>query len=410
MSRDDPPTRALATDTASPSSITAFVPAPPCSTSEELSSRSAPLIENLDADMARMGALRQPVADLQLRRAAPVYRLPAELLSEIFIYLAESDFLGYNSRKEGEHYAAHLIAVTVAYVCVFWRATALGTPRLWSRIRVGYATRHLDAYVGTCVKLSKQHTLDIHCTSSMHMPAVVALTLPHAQRWGSICLHGLFEDFCSIPLGHHFARLREADLAIDPPIDDEARAFEFLADAPSLRRVEVYGVTSSDYEPTKLPSSWELTRLQVDVDDRCRVRPLVAMFAQYQATLENLACMFDDYIPHGVVGEGVIDPIQFPALRSIELSVHAFRLLPYIIAPNIRNITLINMDEDKYSYTCLLAFLIFPSASPLRHLRRLSMMEKHHFNDSEDASFTLLACLALMDDLQELKIECTAAR
>ncbi|TRM55684.1 hypothetical protein BD626DRAFT_523456 [Schizophyllum amplum] len=394
-----PPKSALARTDTTPHTEGFVSASEKISTSERYSPQLGIRIKNINAE----SALRRQVA---VECAAPVHRLPPELLSEIFVHLTESNLLGYNSQKEGRNYAAHLIATTVACVCVSWRAAALATPRLWSRIHVDEQTRHLDAYVRTCISRSRKHGLEIVCTAARHLPAVIAGILPHAPRWESISLGGFFKDFCSIAPGHHFARLRDASLSINSLVDNEAGTFEFLANAPSLRQVRLNAMETIYHEPTKLPSSWQLARLHLDLDDICHLRPLVATLAQYQATLEDLICAFDDDIRSSTL-EGVIDPIQLPVLGSIELSRHAFMLFSYLNAPKISEIIFIDTEaRNGLPYGRLLTFLTLPS-SPLTHLRRLRLMETYHAFD-EETSEGLLRCLELMDELQELDVSCSA--
>ncbi|TRM55304.1 hypothetical protein BD626DRAFT_528911 [Schizophyllum amplum] len=405
MSPGDPPTRAVTTDTTLRSA--AFVPViEQISTGEESSSQLELNNGNIDTNIARLSAHRgrQLVAELQLKRAAPVCWLPAELLSEIFIHLAQSDLRGYKSTKEGKDYAAHLIAVTVACVCVSWRVAALDTSRLWSRITVDEHTRHLEAYVCTCVLRSHEHGLEIDCMSAARLPAVLSHILPHAPRWESISFTGFFEDFCSIPPQHHFARLRKADLSIDSTIDSEAGAFDFLASAPMLRQVVVYVMESTNRQSIKLPSSWRLTSLHICLEGLHHIRPLVTALSQHQETLEDLICEFDDFLSSSP--EDAVDSVHFPALGSLKLYDDAFSMLAYINAPNVREITLNNANTVDNPYTWLLIFTTLPS-SPLTYLYSLHLVEVYHAFDEETGS-ELLHCLESMDNLQELEISCTS--
>ncbi|TRM57733.1 hypothetical protein BD626DRAFT_513870 [Schizophyllum amplum] len=333
-------------------------------------------------------------------------RLPAELLSEIFLYLAESDLRGYQSAKQGKMYAAHLIATTVACVCAWWRAVALGTPRLWSRITVVEWTRHVDAYVGACIALSRERELDIKCSAATHLPVVLAHILPHARRWASISLCGSFDDFCAIPPLYHFVRLVSADLVIDSEVEREVGAFEFLADAPLLRQARIHAPSVQAHHTVILPSSWKLTFLQLDLDDVYRARPLLAIIAQYSATLETLACTFDDKT-WAAPSDETLEPISLPALRTLELTGHSFIFLAYLTAPNTRSITVADTDiQDAEPYTCLFTFLTRHSAlAPLPNLHRLRISEEPYHSFTKDASRALLRCLALTESLQELAIE-----
>ena len=76
---------------------------------------------------------------------APMHRLPAELLSQIFsrycdninAYSSENPFSSDNSSSFRKH------PFTLAKVCRRWRAIVLSTPQIWSQFRVKFNERNI---------------------------------------------------------------------------------------------------------------------------------------------------------------------------------------------------------------------------------------------------------------------------
>lgn len=69
----------------------------------------------------------------RLNASAPISKLPPELLSEIFIHVA-SDRAQVHERAPLYH--PYWTWISVLQVCTHWRAVAIASPRLWSRIVV----------------------------------------------------------------------------------------------------------------------------------------------------------------------------------------------------------------------------------------------------------------------------------
>ncbi|KAG1813978.1 uncharacterized protein BJ212DRAFT_1432772, partial [Suillus subaureus] len=60
--------------------------------------------------------------------SSPIWRLPTEILSEIFLYcLPEDEHLVYASRQA---------PMLLTRICRRWREVAVGFPRLWCRLKV----------------------------------------------------------------------------------------------------------------------------------------------------------------------------------------------------------------------------------------------------------------------------------
>ncbi|KAJ3522642.1 hypothetical protein NMY22_g11799 [Coprinellus aureogranulatus] len=106
MQRFSAPTRALLRD---------GIPIEPNDYAELIRQRAIELEEELQAIRARGNTLSLP------------NRLPAELLTRIFVMLAEEMAKGWDDTK-------HLEWIRICHVCVHWRSVALAHAPLWSRI------------------------------------------------------------------------------------------------------------------------------------------------------------------------------------------------------------------------------------------------------------------------------------
>ncbi|KDQ13983.1 hypothetical protein BOTBODRAFT_145876 [Botryobasidium botryosum FD-172 SS1] len=146
---------------------------------------------------------------------APVYRLPDEILSYIFMLLHDSSDWS--------------IGRTASHVSSVWRQVAVNTPRLWSGIN-----KLNQLFVETCISRSKNAPLSIViCEPYLHPPSqmrkaacgavakrCVAALVPHSHRWERLSLRDLaWSDI--LPLFHAPApRLKDLSL-------------KFLADCPN---------------------------------------------------------------------------------------------------------------------------------------------------------------------------------
>ncbi|KAL1686713.1 hypothetical protein GGG16DRAFT_63727 [Schizophyllum commune] len=103
-------------------------------------------------EIRRLTALHEQIShQLKITRStlAPIRRLPAELLSEIFIHFVETS----ETRND-----PLLITTTLARVCCHWRSIAWNTARLWSHIQATYD--HLSPSLTAIIaRSSKQASL-----------------------------------------------------------------------------------------------------------------------------------------------------------------------------------------------------------------------------------------------------------
>ncbi|KAJ2965273.1 hypothetical protein NUW54_g14174 [Trametes sanguinea] len=108
----------------------------------------------------------QAIIDLKgrLNNMTTVARLPPELLSEIFLHLAETSYSEVGSSYRPAYAHARFYAwISVTHVCRTWRTVALSTPRLW-----GYIVLTRSSIVEDVLARSKKAPLRItgHLMSS----------------------------------------------------------------------------------------------------------------------------------------------------------------------------------------------------------------------------------------------------
>ncbi|KAJ7046484.1 hypothetical protein C8F04DRAFT_1387988 [Mycena alexandri] len=108
---------------------------------------------------------------------APVHKLPAELLAEIFRF--HCDPFPFTIGK----------VQSLSHVCGYWRRVAITTPRLWTEVPcIELTETPTDAYVaGVKEWVDRSAPLPIHvrlsCRAGADATAVLGVLLPAAHRW-----------------------------------------------------------------------------------------------------------------------------------------------------------------------------------------------------------------------------------
>nr|GAT43079.1 predicted protein [Mycena chlorophos] len=142
----------------------------------------------------------------------PISKLPAELASEIFLY-AVRDTVSFtpNTLYRFKLEIARYTAVCLSQVCRFWRATALGTHRLWSFIaidvghvhtkrpvdlirlwaeRSGSLPLHINLSTAFLVPESKgssdEEDMEEHQAGLSEFWAIFHVLCEYSARWGSL--------------------------------------------------------------------------------------------------------------------------------------------------------------------------------------------------------------------------------
>ncbi|TRM63814.1 hypothetical protein BD626DRAFT_492770 [Schizophyllum amplum] len=101
-------------------------------------------------------------------------------------------------------------------------------------------TRHLQAYADTCLVLSGSHGLTVQCDSSVRLPTVLRMLLPHASRWRAVGLRGSFDDTLALSRSRRsFPSLRCVSIAIWTLSSASPGLFDFLTGSSQLNTLFV---------------------------------------------------------------------------------------------------------------------------------------------------------------------------
>lgn len=150
------------------------------------------LKRSLDAVQARINVLHTRM-DMLYGLDAPVRRLPAEILQEVFLHylpIWDEEHAMQPSKR-----ALLQTPITLASVCVTWRSTALSFPKLWSKIRLDVSSLQM-AYRARNVLFEssegKAAVLELHLARSKTHPLSVIMrgypdTPPANAMWKKLC-------------------------------------------------------------------------------------------------------------------------------------------------------------------------------------------------------------------------------
>ncbi|KAJ7653731.1 hypothetical protein DFH06DRAFT_524976 [Mycena polygramma] len=206
-------------------------------------------IESQIRDLLRLrDQERGIIASLKLA-IAPVRKVPAEILAEIFL-----------------HYAALLGPVlTISQVCAHWRQVACTTPRLWTGLlqtRLTRKKRCSDTYLSTTKTFLERSspfpiprmTLPL---ANFCDPRLLDLLFSSAPRWQSLEFCDYFSArFRRMP-PNTLANLTDVSIRIPRPLENHTSAVSAFLGAPQLCRVNLAVESTAHF-----PMPWaQLTRL-----------------------------------------------------------------------------------------------------------------------------------------------------
>jgi len=208
----------------------------------------------------------------------PINWLPTELLVDIFIAFAEFDFEDLDYRPP----------VVVSHTCTKWRAIALSTSRLWTRLyvpgsssqglaqtffqRSGAAPLDIGFFSLPCAMPSAQceHMNSFLASSRHHFSRIERLTLQCQTSASLLYILPFIQSHTST-----FPKLRDLTLSISSPNPS------FL-EAPDFLKLETSGTQNSSPPPTRSSEYGGLLHLKLD-----RV-PLFSLPATLIANLKTL--------------------------------------------------------------------------------------------------------------------------
>ncbi|KAL1726565.1 hypothetical protein EV714DRAFT_287122 [Schizophyllum commune] len=320
------------------------------------------------------------------RMNGPIHRLPAELLSEIFLHLRELLIPDYRY-----HNPTPALDSTITRVCRSWRNVAHGTPLLWqyiapkSREPAEYLRRYLPL-TGAC----PLHVNLCRTMSSRNQSGIEQLR-DHSHRMRSLEVTASFEEFSAMqPFASpdlqsaFIMTLSEKPLGTAIPLaflDDVSRLSDLCL---NFQFVKVQAIS--------VPPLESLTELTLYL---CfGVSNVHDVLQQCCRTLRKLE-----------VSVGVCDTrpapaqaLDLPSLVSLDLDCNDGPVLQMISAPNLEKLKLYGPAPDIPAL--LLAYLTRVPASAAN--LRLLHIDTGHTDDWDEATVPviLLECFAKMERLE----------
>ncbi|KAI5891824.1 uncharacterized protein SCHCODRAFT_02581995 [Schizophyllum commune H4-8] len=339
-------------------------------------------------------ALRERVtSQLNVNRsiAAPVRRLPSELLSEIFLVLDTT-----TSRAE-------MIAKTIAPVCVLWRTTAYSTPRLWSSIS-SLSTRHSASY-DYARHAALAGDLPLHIWASDKSAGDILSQLrPYAARWETLFLAATCQLVESQPT-LDFPMLRKVEFWPSRPSTSDT--LHFLANARRLETLKIMLLPMIGYImewlPLNVPAFPNLTSLELEIYYMDSVDPgvrtIVSALHSVRRTLSFLSVKFQSGTFAEYDMHKRLEIADMPSLRRLVLSDDApCVVLEHIRAPALEEIVYrLGSDFFRGSISHLRSALL---CAPAR-VKQLSICLSYPSLGPDE----LVRCLKLLPDLEELSVD-----
>ncbi|KAJ7636359.1 hypothetical protein FB45DRAFT_445929 [Roridomyces roridus] len=338
--------------------------------------RLIPLLSSLSSELAQsdtqISALRERLDSALSHRAklqrlydgchavsAPVRRLPAEILGEIFGWYID----------DADHCTLDSCRFRLAWICARWRTIVLETAALWSKIYVNLAdSSGTIPRLGSALDYGRNGPLAlvVHADSRPPSSSVVNLLANHSPRWRHLAYYGPtlhLEQFAGVtgnlPI---LEKLTLHDWGFDSDAD-----VSVLQTAPCLR-----SITTRVGSRVSLPPLEQLAFLKLDtVDWSGLAMELPRATALSEDSCFDLQFYLDDLGLSGTVhlnlspttlrvsrlrlevdGEfrrnhcqqafsQIFDSLTLPNLRALELSSTEFIRFP-LIWPHARAITLFN--------------------------------------------------------------------
>ncbi|KAJ7590199.1 hypothetical protein C8J56DRAFT_1163821 [Mycena floridula] len=213
---------------------------------EAVGSRIARLLAELKCLEREHSALNRPIFQFAAE-LSPIRRVPAEILTEIFLYCVDLDD-GYNVLD------IEAVPWSLSHACQAWRSVAISTPELWTSMRIiSHSENNLPGRISMfeeALLRCRNRLIDMFITDGRDeapVDAVRDLALRQSSRWRSIrfsCYTPCLEEI----KGHleMLQVLRLNDPGDDPDFldayDDWVLGDEF-SDAPRLRELDarIYG-------------------------------------------------------------------------------------------------------------------------------------------------------------------------
>ncbi|KAK7451253.1 hypothetical protein VKT23_012593 [Stygiomarasmius scandens] len=299
---------------------------------------------------------------------APIRRLPAEILSEIFVL----------SASESRNFP-----LAATYVCKGWYDVACGTPQLWTNIDIDFSSLPPSAPHGVeiCLRRSGQLPLSLRLTGKLSSDVwedVMSSLLRESSRWR--CVHfellnqyhgthrgSLFRMLSSVkclPALESLHLTLELYCQQNPPTESE-----LFRNAPLLRHLTVDGSLFPDLRDYHSPDlayshvSWpSLESLEVK---NVRAEPTVDYLNFYAFRDLRTLSLTDIDVELGLDGDDLMIQNRIPAFQQLSvLVIHEenddfmvdmlAHLSPHLTLPSLKSLQISVERSDTYDLVSIL--------------------------------------------------------
>ncbi|KAF8553688.1 hypothetical protein OG21DRAFT_1207003 [Imleria badia] len=314
--------------------------------------------------------------------SCPIYKLPAEILSYIFEYVADSlrssitsdleDITGevYTEPQAIRQYETGDVVkpwLPVFHVCRNWHDVAISSPSLWGVIMIPpWYPLPLDRVARQLNRSKDVFPIDfqIHMTDACWaardcVPRLCSLLLPHAYRWRSLEVRAdLAMDMHTVLDAFFKTRIQIASqlTSVTLVCDDETSYLpaSFGLSAPHLQTIRLLGVTV-DWNQPWISSASNLMTLHIRTNSSpswtqfstlLRGAPRLKVLILESKLLSNT---WDDPNLGSMSKDHDMNPIKLLELRQLVISLPAdmvTHLLRRCYIPDLRKLTLCGRFDD----------------------------------------------------------------
>ncbi|KAJ6507427.1 hypothetical protein C8R47DRAFT_1209321 [Mycena vitilis] len=295
-----------------------------------------------------------PSSDLDICHLSPdassavVYKLPVELLGEIFAWS-----LGDWGQMADEPSALVLDPLTISHVCGHWRSVSLSIPMLWATLWIDRPKAAHLSMVQLWIQRSRTCPLSINLrqtdpktclsfpTSTEHelTDDIFLLLLPHLRRWQTIDF--VFKTDAQLSLAclpaDELVALEHVSVHTDSWDTTNAESLQsVLYSRPSIRSVHLMTASSQRDVPWK-----QLTHLEVDAE--CTVETCLGILSSCSALSgARITCSAQpDWAPTPLNNSELY--LTLPSLVDLSIKASRIDLAPFLdrlTLPALRSLTL----------------------------------------------------------------------
>ncbi|KAK0469718.1 uncharacterized protein EV420DRAFT_58650 [Desarmillaria tabescens] len=290
---------------------------------------------------------------------APIRKIPAELIAEIFL-LAVAEATAISPNGQSYSSAANTVPLRLSHVCRSWRETALFLQPLWTHLYLSSDQKHGSEILQTWLDRSGQRGLYFHVKLTSRpthdRQNLVQSLIAHSHRWHTMHLYANGRTLaCFGVIRGHLPLLTEVKLAISNPEDIAGSVTDIFADAPLLRS---FHISSQEFWRTTPIFQVPWNQLNAYSVDDAGIHDCIQYLNQAPNLAEcRLLSRFAPVIPTVMV--------VHEHLRS--LSLCDYRLLNHLHASQLEELEVKWMSQEIYPLYQAIEDFVARSSSNLTH-------------------------------------------